>query len=139
MKYPLTMDLVKRLKLEQKPVEVDSKGKIIYEDNAAKKEYFIFCSSQNSPKGFGVRVAAGTGKKTWIIQRRNGDKVVRSKIGDCADWPIDLAREKAAEMAREIKETGLNPNETARKISAGEITIGGAMTAYKTHLQTRAH
>lgn len=139
MKYPLTMDLVKRLKLEQKPVEVDSKGKIIYEENPGKKEYFVFCSSQNSPKGFGVRVAAGTGKKTWIIQRRRGDKVVRSKIGDCADWPIDLAREKAAEMAREIKETGLNPNETAKKISAGEITIGGAMTAYKTHLQTRAH
>lgn len=139
MKYPLTTDVVKRLKIESKPVGVDSKGKIIAEDNPSKKEYFVFCSSQESPKGFGVRVAAGTGKKTWIIQRRSGDKVVRSKIGDCADWPIDLAREKAGEMAREIKQTGLNPNDTARKIAAGEITIAGAMTDYKRHLQTRAH
>lgn len=67
MKYPLTTDLVKRLKIEQKPVEVDSKGKIIYEENPSKKEYFVFCSSQNSPKGFGVRVATGTGKRFFVV------------------------------------------------------------------------
>ena len=137
MKYPLTTDVVKRLRIESKPVGVDSKGKIIYEPNPAKKEYFVFCSNQDSPKGFGVRLAAGTGRKTWILQRRSGAKVIRAKIGDCADWPIDQARERAAGMAREIRETGLNPNETARKIAASEITVGMAMSSYKHHLRTR--
>lgn len=139
MRYPLTADVVKRLKIESKPVGVDSQGKIIYEPNPDKKEYFVFCANQDSPKGFGVRLTAGSGRKTWILQRRAGSKVVRAKIGDCAEWPIEEARRKAASMAREIKETGLNPNETAKRVAAGEITIGGAMSSYKHHLKTRAN
>lgn len=134
---PLTSDLVKRMKLDARPAGVDAKGKMILEANPDGKEYFVFCSDQNSPKGFGLRVAAKTGKKTWVVQRRVGDKIVRSKVGDCADWPLDKARERAAEMAREITSTGLNPNETARKIAASEITVGMAMDGYKHHLKTR--
>jgi integrase len=136
LKANLTADLVKRLKLESKPCGFDLKGKIAYEPNPEGKDYILFDADQNSPPGFGVRVA---GKKTYVIQRRvSGTKrVVKSTIGNCADLTLDEARDLAATYAKTIKATGLNPNETARKIAASEITVGGAMTAYKHHLTTR--
>lgn len=134
MKIPLTTTIVKNLKLELKPAGY-ANGKITYQPNPEGKDYILFCSHQDSPPGFGVKVA---GKKTWVIQRRvSATKVIKATVGNCADWSLDAAREKAADMAREMKVTGLNPNETARKIAAGEITLGGAMLGYKTHLQNR--
>lgn len=134
MKAPLTKTLVKSLKLELKPTGY-ANGKISYEPNPKGKAYILFCSHQSSPPGFGVKVAR---KKTWIIQRRvSATKVVKAKVGNCADLLLEAARERAAEMAKEMKATGQNPNETARKIAASEITLGGAMSSYKTHLQTR--
>ena len=52
---PLTADLVKRLKLDAKPSGLDAKGKMILEPNPDGKEYFVFCSDQNSPKGCALR------------------------------------------------------------------------------------
>ena len=137
MKTVLTPQLVKRLSLDEKPVGIDGKGKILFEPNPEAKEYFVFCTSQESPKGFGLRVTARTGRKTWILQRRVGPKVVRSKVGDAADYTLEEARERARGMAKEMISTGLNPNETARKIAAGELTVGGVMTSYLEHLKTR--
>lgn len=137
MKIALTSQLVKRLTLDEKPVSIDAKGKIVFAANPDGKEYFVFCSAQDSPKGFGLRVTAKTGRKTYILQRRAGAKVVRSKVGDAADFPLETAREKAREMAREIISTGLNPNETARKVAASELTVGGVMEGYLDHLTTR--
>lgn len=134
MKVPLTTTIVKSLKLELKPADYVN-GKISFQPNPDGKEYILFCSHQDSPPGFGVKVA---GKKTWIIQRRiSATKVIKATVGNCADWSLDAARERAADMAREMKATGLNPNETARKVAASEITLGGAMLGYKTYLQTR--
>lgn len=134
MKVPLTTTIVKNLKLESKPAGY-ANGKITYQPNPDGKEYILFCSHQDSPPGFGVKVA---GKKTWIIQRRvSATKVIKATVGNCADWSLEAARERAADMAREMKTTGLNPNETARKIAASEITLGGAMSGYKHHLQNR--
>lgn len=134
MKVPLTTTIVKNLKLESKPAGY-ANGKITYQPNPDGKEYILFCSHQDSPPGFGVKVA---GKKTWIIQRRvSATKVIKATVGNCADWSLEAARERAADMAREMKTTGLNPNETARKVAASEITLGGAMLGYKTYLQTR--
>lgn len=134
MKVPLTTTIAKSLKLELKPTGYTN-GKISYEPNPEGKAYILFCSHQDSPPGFGIKVA---GKKTWIIQRRiSATKVVKATVGNCAEWSLDAARERAADMAREMKATGQNPNETARKIAASEITLGDAMLSYKNHLQTR--
>lgn len=46
----LTPDMVKRLKLEAKPVGLDDKGKIMMEPNPEGKEYFVFCSHRDSPQ-----------------------------------------------------------------------------------------
>ncbi len=132
--FKLTTALVRQLRLDSKPVGVDDKNKIIFEPNPEGKGYFVFCSDQNSPVGFGLRVADKTGKKSYIVQRRAGGKIVRSKVADCADMPLDEARETARDMVREIKGTGRNPNETSREISAAEITVKMAMNRYKGRL-----
>jgi integrase len=138
MKIALTPDAVKRLRLDFKPLSFDTKGKLVWGDVAEElqKEYIVFCSDQNSPKGFGVRVAK---KKTYIIQRRvkGENKVIKATIGDCADLTLEEARERARAYGVTIKDKGRNPNELAKEISAAEITVGGAMSAYKLHLQTR--
>lgn len=77
MKVPLTTTIVKNLKLESKPAGY-ANGKITYQPNPDGKEYILFCSHQDSPPGFGVKVA---GKKTWIIQRRvSATKVIKATV-----------------------------------------------------------
>lgn len=77
MKVPLTTTIVKNLKLESKPAGYGN-GKITYQPNPDGKEYILFCSHQDSPPGFGVKVA---GKKTWIIQRRvSATKVIKATV-----------------------------------------------------------
>lgn len=135
MKMPLTNDIVKRLRIDSKPLHYDSKGKLVWGDNPEGKEYFVFCSHQNSPVGFGVRVS---GKKTYIIQRRvrGENKVVKATIGYCSDMTLDEARARAADFGLTIKDTGQNPNEVARLVSEMEPTVERVMTTYKTHLIT---
>ena len=95
MKVPLTTTIVKSLKLELKPAGY-ANGKLTYQPNPEGKEYILFCSHQDSPPGFGVKVA---GKKTWVIQRRvSKTKVIKATVGNCADWPLETARERAADM-----------------------------------------
>lgn len=143
MKVPLNPDVVKRLRPDFMPVRYDGKGKLVWEETAP-REYIQFCSDQNSPVGFGVRVgwskAKGVpGKKTYVLQRRvpGTEKILKSRIGDCADMTLDEARRRAGEFGQTIRDTGQNPNEIARRQIASEITVGGAMSKYKTHLETR--
>lgn len=135
MKIPLTADVIKRLKPDFRPLRFDGKGKIVW-GNAEAKDYIIFCSDQNSPVGFGVRVAK---KKTYVLQRRvkGTAKVIKATIGDCADLTLEEARERAGNYGKTIKDTGLNPNEISKRQNASDLTVGGVMTKYKTHLQTR--
>lgn len=130
----LTQDLVKRLKLENKPSFYDDKGKLVFEPNTGNGKYILFDSSQDAPPGFGVKVER---KKTYILQRRVGEKVIKSTVGNCADYTLDAARIRAASMAQAMRETGENPNETARKASAAEMTLGQVLERYKDHLTTR--
>lgn len=83
MKVPLTTTIVKSLKVELKPAGYVN-GKISFQPNPDRKEYILFCSHQDSPPGFGVKVA---GKKTWIIQRRiSATKVIKATVSILDCW-----------------------------------------------------
>ncbi len=133
MKADLTLALVKRLRLDQKPVGVDAKGGLVFEPND--KPYIVWDSNALAPPGFGIRVAT---KKTYIIRRKVGGVSRMPTVGNVADF-LDLgaARKKAAELALKIVETGRNPNKDARDESAAEITVGKALADYRYHLETR--
>lgn len=140
MKTELTMALIKRLRLDSKPVGVDAKGELIFEANPSGKDYIVYDASQEAPPGFGVRVAK---KKTFIVRRKIHGKSFMPTVGNVADFLADTksalsnARAKAAKMALEIVETRANPNETARRRSAAELTLGEALEKYRHHLATR--
>lgn len=126
-----------KLDIAHRPVE--DGGRIVYADNVARTPYIIFDSHRDAPIGFGVKV--GRTKKTYVLQRRVGGAVVKAKVGDVADFAnITLARLAAGEMARSIRADGRNPNTVRRQVMAAvrADTLGGALTAYREHLATRA-
>ena len=134
MNTNLTLAVVKRLRLENKPNALDGKGNLLFEPNHEKTAYILFDSSQDAPPGFGIKVDK---KKTWIVQRRVRGKVIKFTVGNCADYSLDQARELAAELTRAMIASGENPNRTARILSASEITLGKALNDYRRHMETR--
>ncbi len=140
MKIELTMALIKRLTLEERPVAVDEKGALVFEPNPAGKDYIVYDANQEAPPGFGVRIAR---KKTFIVRRKVHGKSFMPTVGNVADFMSDTksaltrARQKASKMAEEIVETQANPNETARRRSAAELTLGEAFARYRHHIATR--
>lgn len=135
MKADLTLNFIKKLTLDAKPVGTDAKGKLIFEPNPERRQYIVWDSSKSAPPGFGIRVA---GKKTYIIRRKVHGRSLMPNVGNFADFPdIALARDKAAELALKMKDTGGNPNAEARRVAASEITLGQAFADYLSHLENR--
>lgn len=145
MKTDLTVKLIKTLTLDQVPVGIDSKGHLVYEDNLReikgkpnpnyKSSYILWDSNREAPPGFGVRVAA---KKTYVLRRKVNGKSIMPTVGNFADFNrIELARARAADLARTLVETGMNPNELARKAASSEITLREVFARYRQHLTTR--
>lgn len=62
---------------------------------------------QRSPRGFSLRVTPAGGR-CWCLNYRVRDtgRERRLTIGDTASWPIAAARERAAELRREIDAGG---------------------------------
>ncbi|WP_321868073.1 tyrosine-type recombinase/integrase [Paraburkholderia tropica] len=135
MKADLNLALIKRLKLSEKPAGLNDSGALIFEANVDNKPYILWDSNRDAPPGFGIRVAR---KKTYIIRRKVNGVSRMPTVGNVADF-LDLgaARKKAAELALKIVETGRNPNKDAREVSAADVTVGGALLAYRQHLETR--
>ena len=128
---------IKRLRLLRPPLGYD-KGKLVFAttDNPHAKSYILWDASRDSPPGFGVKVA---GRKTYILRRKIHGKSILAKVGNVADYlDISDARKRAAEMARQIVDTGRNPNAVAREKAANELTLGEAMADYRLHLVRRA-
>ncbi len=138
MKAVLTLDLIKRLRRDQKPVGFDEHGRLKFEANDPAKDYIIYDASDSAPPGFGVRVSA---RKTYIIRRTVKGRETRPKVGNVADFTsLADARAAAQKLAVKIIEGGgKNPNKVAREVLAHEITLGAAMDAYKAHLIARAN
>jgi integrase len=145
MKADLTVKLIKGLTLDQIPSGTDAKGHLTYEANAReidgkpnpafKSSYILWDANREAPPGFGVRVAA---KKTYVLRRKVHGKSIMPTVGNFADFNrIELARARAADMARTLVETGMNPNELARKAASSEITLREVFARYRQHLTTR--
>lgn len=140
MKIELTMALVKRLELKNKPIGLDANGALVYEPNPTLKDYIVYDASQEAPPGFGVRIAK---KKTFVIRRKVHGKSFMPTVGNVADFMGDgrsalaLARARAAEMALEIVGSGVNPNAARRRKAEAEVTLGGAFARYRQHLVER--
>lgn len=145
MKAELNLKLIKGLTLYEIPVGVDTRGRLVFETNlrevngkpnpAFKSSYILWDSNRESPPGFGVRVAA---KKTYVLRRKVHGKSIMPTVGNFADFNrIELARARAADMARTLVETGMNPNELARKAASSQITLREVLARYRQHLTTR--
>lgn len=114
---------------------LNENGKVDFEDNPSKTPYIVFDSSQDSPVGFGLKVAAT--KKTFIVQRKHFTKVIKFKVGDVGLYTLDEARDEAKKLLQTMIETGLNPNKVKRTQYDNEITLGKAMGDYRNHITTR--
>jgi integrase len=145
MKADLTVKLIKGLSLDEIPVGADARGHLLFEPNPQKirgkanpkyrSSYILWDSNRESPPGFGVRVAA---KKTYVLRRKVNGKSIMPTVGNFADFNrIELARARAADLARTLVETGMNPNELARKAASSEITLREVFARYRQHLTTR--
>lgn len=138
MKLELTLALIRSFDIKKKPVALDAKNKIVYEENPRETPYFVFDSSPNAPAGFGLKVA---GRKTFVIQKKVGGKTMRATMGSVAEFMqsggLEAARMKAGRLASEMVNNGVNPNVAARSLSAAEKTLGQAFEDYFTNLQRR--
>ena len=131
----LNQNLALKLTIEQKPF-LNKSGLVVYEKNAFLKPYIVFDNHRDAPTGFGIKVSKN--KKTYLVQRRIGNKVVKAKIGNVSDFTsIDDARNKGREHIKVAYITGRNPNAIAREKSANEITLGEAFAQYRQHLNGR--
>ena len=146
MKTDLDLKFIKGLSLEQIPSGYDAKQNLAFKANPRNRadgtlnpdfvvSYIIWDSNRAAPPGFGIRVA---GKKTYVIRRKVRGKSIMPTVGNFADFlRIEDARKKAAELASKMVATGKNPNETARMLSAEELTVGQAFAMYRAHLVNR--
>ena len=145
MKTDLTVKLIKALTLDEIPSGADAHGHLKFTSNPReidgepnpdfKSSYILWDASREAPPGFGVRVAA---KKTYILRRKVHGKSIMPTVGNFADFNrIELARARAADLARTLVETGMNPNELARKAASSEITLREVLARYRQHLTTR--
>lgn len=146
MKAELDLKLIKLLTLEQVPAGVDEKGRLTFSSNPRTLQdgspnpdflpsYILWDGHRTAPPGFGIRVA---GKKTYVIRRKVNGRSIMPTVGNVADFNVlDDARRKAADMARVMLDSGMNPNELSRQRKNAEITLGQAMARYRNHLVTR--
>jgi integrase len=80
-------------------------------------------------RGFGVRVSSG-GAKSYIMQRRVGNKERRVTLGRHVEISAENARRKALGMAAQFSE-GLDPVKERQKKKARDTTLREAFEAYK--------
>ena len=115
MHTELSLNLVRvELQITKRPtvdpqgnIVTDSRGKIVFEPNTDNKPYVIYDTSRDAPRGFGIKVGA-TGK-SFLIQVREGKRVIKSKIGNVRDFPnLKDAYAKGFEFLKTIQDTGRN-------------------------------
>lgn len=146
MKTELDLKLIKQLTLDQLPIGHDEKGRLTFASNSRTSQdgspnlnfvssYILWDGHRSAPPGFGIRVA---GKKTYVIRRKVNGRSIMPTVGNVADFNVlDDARRRAADMARVMLDSGMNPNELARQRQDAKITLGQAMARYRHHLVTR--
>ena len=140
MKVPLNQDIVFRMSVTSRPTlreKSGGKGKssIVFEPFDG-SEYIVYDSSQNSPRGFGVRV--GKTSKRYIVQRKVGEKITKWVVAGCGDMTLDEARDKARIGIQESVKHGESPTKIDRQKAADELTLGDCFESYIAHLKGRS-
>jgi hypothetical protein len=72
--------------------------------------------------------ATPTGRKTYAFEGRLNGATIRVTIGTAADWSLDAARRRAAELKQQV-DTGHDPRELARKKHSDRETLKAAARA----------
>lgn len=135
LRAELTMALVKRLRLEERPIGFDHKGLPVTAPNPTGTPYIVWDTHREAPPGFGIKVAA---KKTFVIRRKVLGRSIMPTVGNVADFhELGAARDRARELVRLMVETRANPNKLAREEVARQLTLGDAFRRYRSHLVTR--
>ncbi|WP_426105469.1 tyrosine-type recombinase/integrase [Massilia sp. TSP1-1-2] len=137
MKVPLNQDVVLKMSLSRRPehkASASGKTSIVYAPFDG-GEYITYDSSQNSPRGFGVRV--GKTGKSYIVQRAINGKVTKWVVGKVGDLTIDEAREKAREGIQISIKHGVTPTKVERERAANELTLGECFDDYRSFLVKR--
>jgi hypothetical protein len=141
VKVLLTQALVVRLSISERPAP-GLGGKVLFEANPGLKPYIVFDEHRHAPPGFGVRVHP-SGKKTYIVQRRVGSRVLKVKVADVRDGPLDQVRERAQTLTMEMTRLRDNPNRVAREAdirkAAARVPLRDILDGYRQHLITRAN
>lgn len=135
VRVALTID--KRPQVDEKTGQVlrDGKKAVLFEENKDRKPYMVFDEHRDAPKGFAVKVSPRG--KSFIVQVRQGTRVIKTKVGDISEFEtMNDAYEAAFQSLKTIRETSRNPNTLRRHRQLGEYTLGEVFAAYKTYLTT---
>ncbi|MEX3581951.1 MAG: integrase arm-type DNA-binding domain-containing protein [Burkholderia sp.] len=127
-----TIDALRRLPFEQKPVGVDEAGRLITEPMDDDVAYY-FIRDASTP-GFALR-RYRTGVQTWYAERKLAGRVCRFKCGDYRTTSLGQAR-KTAGLALAKMQQGIDPNherqdnekKTATRDVAKRLTFGLMLT-----------
>lgn len=79
-------DILTKFSATSRPVLEGDEVAYVHHDGS---QYIVFDSNQKSPVGFGVRIGAKS--KTYIIQRKIGGRVIRTKVGNVSDFDSIIA------------------------------------------------
>ena len=90
----------------------------IYEPNTKNKTYVVYDAHRAAPVGFGVKVSLKS--KTYFIQRRIEDRVVKYKVGNVADYSTP---EEARFVARQLLNNAMciHDIESQRRVAKQEV------------------
>ena len=101
MEAALTLALIKKLRLDEKPDGVSDGDWEAFKKNPDRKSYILWDSNRESPPGFGVRVA---GKKTYVIRRKvRGKSIMPTEVEQSAQVPgasLTAGRARSSHAAR---------------------------------------
>lgn len=141
MRTQLDLNLVRVvLTFDHKPVADQNgdvvrgvKGAVQLVPNADRKEYIVFDTHKDAPKGFALKVAAKS--KSFLVQVRVGSQVIKTKLGDIKAFPkLSDAYKAGFEALEAIRKTGRNPNTIRKERQLDEYSLQEAFDYYRDYL-----
>jgi hypothetical protein len=148
MRTQLDLNLVRTVLTFAHRPEVDDNGDVVRgpkgqvqfvlkkdpEELAANtKEYIVFDTHPKAPKGFALKVSAKS--KSYLIQKRVGARVIKTKIGDIKEFKfIQDAYDAGFEALHTIRATGKNPNTIRKDKQLDEYTLSDVFDYYRDYL-----
>jgi integrase len=141
MRTQLDLDLVRVVLTFAKRPVVDKNGDVVrgpkgaveLEENTSAKEYMVFDTHPKAPKGFALKVSAKS--KSYLIQKRVGSRVIKTKLGDIKEFKFSQDAYDAGFKALEtIRATGKNPNTIRKDRQLDEYTLREVFDYYRDYL-----